>query len=170
MSDASVAAAGARAREDAADARWERLPAPLRPRSREQPGSGQLRLVETTLLVLVGLVLALATVNDLVRQTHINQRLVVDLRTWRHYTRHDYHGISIDQETLGVGLDREVLCGNVRGGPPDAETQLCLAIWGPTHDGLREVHGGWYLPPYVDDIPAQRYGCFGEAGRGKCQR
>ena len=77
-------------------------------------------LVETTLLVLVGVLLAAATVNDLARQAHTNDRLIADLSTWRHYTGHDYHNISVDQETLGSTTQREVLCGNTSAGPPKA--------------------------------------------------
>ncbi|MGD1056765.1 MAG: hypothetical protein ABR992_05050 [Solirubrobacteraceae bacterium] len=141
--------------------RWERLPAWLRPRMSEQRGSGRLWRVETTVLVVVGLFLAVAIVNDLARQTRINHRLVADLTTWRHYTHHDYKNISIDQETLGANNDREVLCGNTSGGAPGSTTQICLAIWGPTVNGTRTVHGGWYLPPYYEDVRSKRYGCFG---------
>jgi hypothetical protein len=126
--------------------------------------------IETGLLCLVGLVLAVATVNDLARQAHTNQRLDADLATWRRYTHHDYRNIQIDQETLGSASEREVLCGNTSAGPPRARTQICLAIWGPVKDGVRTVHGGWYTPPQTPDLPAQRYGCFGLAGQGRCAR
>jgi hypothetical protein len=152
------------------DERWQRLPAWLRPRAVELRGSGRLWLIETALLVLVGVLLATATINDVARQTGINHRLIADLKTWRHYTGHDYHNISIDQETLGANRQREVLCGNTSPGPPQGRTQLCLAIWGPVLNGRRTVHGGWYLPPYVEDEPHERYGCFGTAGRGRCPR
>ncbi len=154
----------------AGEHRWQRLPTWLRPRAVELRGTGQLRLVETTLLVLVGVLLAVATINDLAREARINHRLVADLRTWRHYTGHDYHNISIDQETLGANTDREVLCGNTSPGPPDARSQLCLGIWGTVVDGRRSVHGGWYLRPYVEDLPRNRNGCFGAAGQGRCPR
>jgi hypothetical protein len=154
----------------AGEQRWERLPSWLRPGAVELRGTGQLRLIETTLLVLVGVVLAVATINDLAREAGINHRLVADLKTWRHYTAHDYHNISIDQETLGVDTKREVLCGNTSPGPPDARPQLCLGIWGAVVDGRRAVHGGWYLPAYVEDLPQNRYGCFGAAGQGRCPR
>lgn len=144
-------------------------PASLHPRAVELPGR-RLWLIETSVLVLVGAVLAIATVNDLGRETDINHRLVADLRTWRQYTHHDYQNVSIDQETLGLGSEREVLCGNTSAGPPGAKTQICLGIWGPVANGVRTVHGGWYLPPYRPDIPANRYGCFGAAGRGRCPR
>ncbi len=142
----------------------------LRPRAVELKGTGELWLIETTLLVLVGLVLAVATVNDLSRQASINHRLVADLSTWRQYTGHDYHNISIDRETLGADSGREVLCGNTTPGPTDGRTQVCLGITGPVSRGRRTVYGGWYLPPYVEDLPSARYGCFGVAGEGRCPR
>ncbi len=147
-----------------------RLPRGLRPRSVELAGSGRTRLIETTLLVLAGLLLAVATVNDVVRQTHVNQRLIADLRTWRADTGHDYHNLTIDQTLLGEASRREVVCGNTSPGPPKARTQLCLAIYGPIVDGRRAVHGGWYLPPEVEDERAYRYGCFGPASQGRCPR
>jgi hypothetical protein len=151
--------------------RWGRVPAWVRPRAVELRGSGQVRLIETTLLVLVGLVLAIATVNDVVRQTHINQRLLADERTWRGYTGHDYHNLSIDQELFGSGSDREVVCGNTSPGPPQARTQICLEIWGSVVNGRRTVQGGWYLPAHdEEDLLAQRHGCFGPASAGLCPR
>ena len=126
-------------------------------------------LIETTVLVIVGVILAVATVNDVGRQVQNNHRLISDLRTWRHYTGHDYHNISIDSETLGPASQREILCGNTSPGAPGARTQICLAIWGPVVDGRRTVQGGWYLPANVEfDVRADRYGCFGPAGAGIC--
>jgi hypothetical protein len=146
------------------------LPPRLRPREAELPGPGRLRLIETTLLVLLGLLLAVATFNDVVRQTHVNHRLIADLATWRAYTGHPYRNISIEQELFGPASGREVVCGNTRPGAPKARTQLCLVVYGPVHGGRRTVHGGWYLPPKVEDVRAGRYGCFGEAARGLCPR
>ncbi len=131
----------------------------------------RVRLIETTLLVLIGVVLLAATVNDLARQAGVNHRLIADLATWRHYTGHDYHNLSIDQQLLGENSQREVVCGNTRPGPPKASTQLCLAIWGAVVDGRRTVHGGWYLPAKLEyDVRAKRYGCFGPAAQGICPR
>ena len=62
------------------------------------------------------LLLAIATVNDVVRQTHINQRLIADLRTWRAYTGHDYKNVAIEQQLLGPTTKREVVCGNTTPG------------------------------------------------------
>jgi hypothetical protein len=127
-------------------------------------------LAESAALALVGVFLAVATVNDLARQVSTNHRLIDDLRTWRHYTHHDYHNISIDQLTLGLASKREILCGNTSPGPPGARTQVCLVIYGPVAHRLRTVYGGWYLPAYHQDVRANRYGCFGPASRGRCAR
>jgi hypothetical protein len=129
----------------------------------------RVRLIETTLLVLFGFLLATATVNDVARQTHVNQRLIDDLRTWRAYTHHDYHNLSIEQTLFGERSQREVVCGNTSPGAPKARVQLCLAIWGPVVNGRRTVHGGWYLPPGTEeDLRRHRYGCFGPASSGIC--
>jgi hypothetical protein len=156
------------AAKGAARDRRQVLPSWLRPRANELPGSGRTRLVESTLLVLVAVLLAVATVNDLARQTGVNHRLIADLRTWRTYTGHAYHNLSVEQELFGASSQREVVCGNTSPGPPKARTQLCLAIWGPVSGGRRDVHGGWYLPPKVEDVRADRYGCFGAGARGIC--
>jgi hypothetical protein len=154
--------------------RWERLPERLRPRTHERASGrnpGDMWLIETTLLVLVGLLLAIATVNDVARQRSVNGRLIADLRTWRHYTGHDYRNVEADQELLGVSSQKEVVCGNTSPGAPQATTQICLMVWGPVVNGTRTIHGGWYLPAKVeDDVPGERYGCFGPAAQGLCPR
>jgi hypothetical protein len=150
--------------------RWSGLPPRLRPRTVDLPGSGRLRLIETTLLVLLGVLLAVATVNDVARQTGVNHRLIADNATWRAYTGHPYHNLSIEQELFGTGSQHEVVCGNTSPGAPKARIQLCLVVYGPINRGLRAVHGGWYLPPRVEDVRADRYGCFGAASRGLCPR
>jgi hypothetical protein len=141
---------------------WERLPEPLRPRERERRGRGELRRVESTLLVLAFLVLAAAVVNDVVLQANVNYRLTADLRTWRRVTGHDYHNISAEQD-LKYHTTRDVLCGNTAPGPPGALPQICLIMTGPIVHGMRAVHGGFYLPPYKPDKRANRYACFGAA-------
>jgi hypothetical protein len=129
----------------------------------------RVRLIETTLLILFGLLLAAATVNDIARQTHVNQRLIDDVRTWRAYTHHDYHNLTIEQALFGERSQREVVCGNTAPGEPKSRVQICLAIWGPVAGGRRVVHGGWYLPANSEeDLRRHRYGCFGPASRGMC--
>ena len=69
------------------------------------------------MLVLVGLLLAIATVNDVVLDTHVNHRLVADLRTWREYTGHDYKNVSTEQDVRNF-TTTDVVCGNTDPGPP----------------------------------------------------
>ncbi|HEY5343733.1 MAG TPA: hypothetical protein VIJ66_08775 [Solirubrobacteraceae bacterium] len=148
--------------------RWDRLPAWLRPREQELAGRGRRRLVEVTLLILAGLLLTVAVVNDLVEQTHVNHRLIADLRTWRQYTGHDYKNLSTEQDIYGH-TTRDVICGNTTPGPPGERIQLCLQMTGPVIHGRRAVPGGWYLPPKVENEPSQRYGCYGLAkGEHRC--
>jgi hypothetical protein len=146
-------------------ARWRRLPARLRPRMSELPGSGRTRLIETTLLVLAALLLAIATVNDVVLQSKVNRRLVADLRTWRSYTGHDYRDLSIEQD-FHRHTDREVICGNTTPGPPGERVQLCLLMAGPVLHGRRTVRSGWYLAPKTRNLARNRYGCFGSPTAG----
>jgi hypothetical protein len=130
------------------------------------PG-GERWLIESLVLVLVGALLATATVNDLVRQTNTNDRLVADMGTWRAYTHHDYHNLSVNQDVSGL-TTREVVCGNTVPGGLKQRTQLCLVVTGPVRAGRRTVSGGWYLPPRAEDERRHRYGCFGpprEEGR-----
>jgi hypothetical protein len=123
------------------------------------------------LLVLVGLLLAVATVNDVVRQVGINGRLNADLRTWRSYTHHEYKNVGVDQHLLGTAGRREVVCGNDVPGPPKEKVQICLIVEGPTVAGRRTVSGGWYLVAHSqDDVRPNRYGCFGAKAAGFCAR
>jgi hypothetical protein len=139
-----------------------RLPERLRPLSGELLGDGRRRLIETTLLLIAGLLLAIATVNDVVLQSHVNHRLVADLRTWRAYTRHGYRNLSVEQDLYGH-TTREIVCGNTAPGAPKERVQLCLVISGPVLHGRRVVGGGWYLPAKSEDLHQLRYGCFGSA-------
>jgi hypothetical protein len=149
---------------------FTRLPAWLRPREREPRGRGDRWVVETTLLVLVGVLLLVATANDLARQGNVNTRLTADLATWRHFTRHHYRNLALDTQLLGPTSKHEVVCGNTSPGRPKSTTQVCLMIWGPIRNGRRPVRGGWYLPPHSEDVASARYGCFGSAAEGFCVR
>ena len=149
---------------------WQRLPSGLRPRDAGLPGSGRLWRVETIVLLLAGLLLLIATVNDVVLSAHTNHRLVADLRTWRHYTGHNYKNISVEQD-IRHHTTTDVVCGNTTPGPPKERIQLCLEVTGPTVNGLRTARGGWYLPPKAENLHPYRYGCFGPPKReGTCTR
>jgi hypothetical protein len=145
-----------------------RLPEWARPREDERRGLGSLRLAETTILILVGLFLAIATVSDVVKQTHVNHRLVADLRTWRALTGHDYHNLGTEQDVKGH-TTRDTVCGNVSPGGPRERVQVCLVLVGAAISGRREVSGGYYLPPKTEDGRRSRYACFGAAAlAGTC--
>jgi hypothetical protein len=145
---------------------WARLPEPLRPREQghERRGRGDLRRVESTLLVLAFVLLAVATVNDVVLSTHTAGRITADLRTWRTVTGRDYHNISVQQD-LQRHTTRDILCGNYAPGAPGTLAQICLVVTGPIVHGMRAAHGGFYLPPHTADKRAYRYACFGSALR-----
>jgi hypothetical protein len=139
-----------------------RAPAWLRAPAKERPQGAGARLAETVVLLLAGVLLATATINDLVRETNVNHRLVADKRTWRAYTHHDYKNLSVSQDVRGLST-REIACGNTSPGGLKERVQLCLTIAGPVRDGRRRVSGGWYLPPRLEDERRYRYACFGAA-------
>jgi hypothetical protein len=150
--------------------RLSRLPAWLRPRDQEQPGSGRQWRIETLVLLLVGLLLAIATVNDVVLNTHVNHRLSADLRTWRSYTGHDYKNVSTEQD-IYHHTTVDFVCGNTVPGPPKERIQICLEMTGPVVGGRRAARGGWYLPTGHEDLRRYRYGCFGTTkAKGECPR
>jgi len=143
---------------------WERLPEWLRPleRERSRKETRHLRVPEAAVLIVVGLLLTVATVNDVVLQTRVNHRLSADLLTWRRVTGHYYHNISIEQDLTGHST-RDVLCGNTSPGAPGERFQVCLIITGPVVRGVRAARGGYYLSPYVANLRENRYACFGSA-------
>lgn len=142
---------------------WGRLPEWARPRDSERrTPADNVRRVETTVLVLFALLLALATFNDVHRQIGINHRLVADMRTWRAVTGHDYHNLGVEQDVKGYST-RDIVCANTSPGAPGERTQLCLTLEGQIIGGYREVTGGFYLPPELIDKRFNRYGCFGAA-------
>jgi hypothetical protein len=133
------------------------------------PGGGR-RLAEAAVLLAAGALLATATVNDLVRQTNTNHRLITDKQTWRAYTHHSYRDLQVSLDVTGLST-REIVCGNTSPGGLKQRTQLCLVITGPVRSGRRTVSGGWYLPPRVEDERRYRYGCFGPAlDEARCPR
>jgi hypothetical protein len=141
---------------------WGRLPEWARPLDEERQGLGSRRLAETTILILIGVFLAVATVNDVVLQTHVNHRLTADLATWRTVTGHDYVNIDTEQD-IKTYTTRDTVCGNVSPGAPGERAQICLNVVGPVVSGVRTVTGGFYLPAYHPNLYGNRYGCFGQA-------
>ncbi len=112
--------------------------------------------------------LAVATVNDVVQQTHVNHRLKADLLTWRTVTGHDYVNLATEQD-VKTHTTRDTVCGNVSPGAPGEHAQVCLMLAGAVVSGVRSVSGGYYLPPYKPTCAANRYACFGLAAEtGLC--
>ncbi len=149
-------------------ARGAQLPEWARPRDEEKRGLGSLRLAETTILILFGVLLAVATVNDVAQQTHTNHRLIADLHTWRVATGRDYHNLIVSQDLQGH-TTRDTVCGNLTPGAPKERTQVCVTLVGPQIKGEREITGGFYLPPLSENTPSKRYACFGAAvAAGSC--
>jgi hypothetical protein len=141
---------------------WARLPGWTRPLEQEKRGLGSLRLAETTILIILALLLAIATINDVVQQTHVNHRLIADLHSWRVVTGHDYQSVGVEEDVKGR-TTRDTVCGNVSPGGPKERTQICLVFVGPVMAGRRELSGGYYLPARTEDGRRNRYGCFGVA-------
>ncbi len=131
----------------------------------ELPGRGELRLVEGVVLVLVGLLLAVATVDDVARQAGINHRLDADLRSWRRYTHHDYKNVG---DRPGTARRRDRARRRLRqrrsrarrtSGPRSASSSRARR-----RGGLRTVAGGWYLPAKTaDDVRSSATAASGPA-------
>ena len=136
-------------------ARFDRLPPVLRPRDRDDGGGPLRRSIELTVLIVIGLVLALATVNDTVSQVHIEERLAADKTTWHDYTHNAKVKIGLTQ---GVATTADIGCAPPS---PGAGYRLCLVMSGPSRNGVRTVAGGYRLPLTGDDLYRHRYGCFG---------
>ena len=144
----------------------------LGPRSEERRGRGELRFIETAVLVLVGIVLIIATANDDRRSVHIGTRLDADLESWRATTGAWFHNPFIEQD-IKTYTTRDVVCADLVEGKPEGyppHPQVCLVFTGPVHDGRRTARGGYYLVASGTDVhepvldyPQYRYACFGSA-------
>ena len=139
-----------------------RLPEWARPREEEKRGLGSLRLAETTILIIFGVLLAVATIDDVAQQTKVNHRLIADMHTWRVATGRDYHNLIVSQDLQGH-TTRDTVCGNVTPGQPKERTQVCVTLVGPQVKSERTITGGFYLPPMSENTPSKRYACFGAA-------
>jgi hypothetical protein len=148
---------------------WRRLPTFLAPREEERRGRGELRFIESALLLLVGVVLAVATVADVGREVRIGRRLAADLESWRAITHVPFHNPFIEQD-VRTYTTRDVMCADTTNGKPQGKPQVCLIFTGPVRDGRRSAHGGFYLLAKGTDVhepvlnqARYRYACFGSA-------
>lgn len=117
--------------------------------------------VETAVLIVAGIFLLVMSINDTSRQTIINERLKVDLVTWRHFTGLHTREPATEQSIFGYTNTIDVVCGNIKPGPPESTVRQCAVLAGPDVHGLRHVIGGYRLPAYSDDEAKRRYDCFG---------
>ncbi len=142
------------------------LPEWLAPRRADDPaaaGSPLRRSLETLVVVLVGVLLAVATVDDLHRQVGLNERFAVDKRTWRSYTHRNVKLLGI---TPAIRGNLDIVCG-----PPIVgdTSRLCLMLGGPAHVHERQLLGGFRLAFMRPNRYIYRYGCFGvAASRSLC--
>ena len=158
------------------DGLFARLPSWLAPRDSERRGRGEQRLIESFILIVVALVLAVATIHDLLREVEIGDRLHADLISWVRYTDpyfHDaygtYHNPLIEQNATTF-TTRDVVCANTADVKPEGTVQVCLIFKGPVRNGYRRAVGGYYLYAAgkdihepVLDLPQYSFGCFGAA-------
>jgi hypothetical protein len=142
----------------AVDGRWDWLPRWLRPGTERTEGArGPRRRVELVVLVAVGALLAVATIGDLLRQVHLNQRFARDEHTFYAYTGYHPKSMSI---WPGTNSTRDIACAL-----PHRRTHinLCLVLTGPAGAQPRTIAGGFRLPFKHADRKLYRYGCFGLA-------
>jgi hypothetical protein len=137
------------------------LAARLGPRDEDSRSPRRWR-IETAVLIIAGILLLVMSINDTSRQTIVNERLKVDLVTWSHFTGLDTKEPAIEQGVFGYTNTIDVVCGNLKPGPPESTVRQCAVITGPDVHGLRHVIGGYRLPAYSDDEPARRFDCYGE--------
>ena len=129
------------------------------------PANPDLRLIETAILIVAGLVLAVATANDIGRSVHITERLKIDAHTYRYYMHTQGHvtkSIRKVPVTPAIYSKVDVACSPPPGGP---RASTCLVIGGAVHASpsgqVRDVIGGYRLLPGSRNRYAARYACFG---------
>ena len=140
--------------------------------SASRPGSGRHVADRDDALVLVGLLLAIATVNDVVLQTHVNHRLdrrpahVARLHRPRLQERLDRTG------RLRTTRRRDVVCGNTAPGPPKERIADLPADDRPGRAAAAaRSHGAGTCRRSTKTSSRYRYGCFGSTkAQGACPR
>jgi hypothetical protein len=133
-----------------------------RPQGDPDPASRDVRAIETTVMALIGLLLAVAVIYDVAHQVGINTRTTADRATWRAYAHVSDVKTRIDVRTLLRGTT-DFACRSTSTVPAVAahQVRLCLMISGATHGNRRAIDGGYYLAPHASDRYDYRYGCFG---------
>lgn len=130
-----------------------------RPEAHGDPAGPETRMIETAIVILVGLILAVAVVYDVVRQVGVNTRQSADRNTWRAYTHQKRKNVSVRGLLRG---DTDFVCqpAPLTAAAP-TEQRLCLMVIGPVRARRRTVAGGYYLQGRREDRYVNRYACFG---------
>ncbi len=149
-----MSATSARPRRPRLGGRLAPRPSPLS----GDPAGRDVRGIETAVVLLIGVILLIAVIHDVARQTSINIRVSADKSTWRLYAhRRDK---KLDVRLLAHGTT-DYLCQSTPLARSARAPRLCLMIDGPTRRGLRTVEGGYHIPPLRQDRYITRTGCFG---------
>jgi hypothetical protein len=158
------------------------LPGWLAPRDGERKGRGRQRRIESVVLLIAAVMLCVATVNDLVREVGIGDRLAADLSSWKRIVGNTFPHPALNnpliEQNIKTYTTRDVVCANTEPKvAPEHRVQVCLVFTGPVHGERREAHGGYYLwadgtdehKPVLNE-PRYSYGCVGTAvGEGLCE-
>jgi hypothetical protein len=133
-----------------------------RPEGERDPASRDVRAVETTIIALIGLLLAVAVVYDVVHQVKLNTRTTADRATWRAYEHVSDPKTRLDVRTPLRGTT-DYVCRSTSTVAAVAlhQVRLCLQVSGPNVNDRRRIEGGYYLAPHASDRAPYRYGCFG---------
>jgi hypothetical protein len=129
----------------------------------------RLRTLETIVLVLIGVVLAVAAIYDVARQVRIDDRMHADVLSWQAITGAGYRNAYVELDTKHY-TTRDVACGWTPLTDPSKRAMTCLIFAGPRNRWHRAAIGGYYVrglgaPGHrrAYDRPRYRYGCFGRA-------
>jgi len=132
------------------------------PQGERDPASRDVRAIETTIMVLLGLLLAVAVIYDVAHQVRLNTRETADRASWRAYEHVTDVKTRLDVRVPLRGTT-DYVCRSTSTVPAVAlhQVRLCLQFTGPIVNDRRRVDGGYYLAPHASDRAAYRYGCFG---------
>jgi len=118
-----------------------------------------LRRIELIVLIAIGALLLAAVIDDVVRQVGIDDRVLIDKRT---YSR--YFPTAVSKHIFvnpGKRSTLDVACAHLPGAPDRG----CLMLAGPSRALPRQVLGSYRLPRKHPDKHRFRYSCTGLAVR-----
>ncbi len=140
--------------------------------ARQRSGAGATAAGRDAVLVLVGLVLAVATSTTSCARP---ASTTASSPTWRRGATTPATTTTTSRSTRkrsAPAAARGAVRQHQRRARPKASTQICLAIWGPV--GGRPAHGPRRLVSAArtskTTCASERYGCFGAGGQGLCPR